>query len=272
LGLRDVDSGRAVTKAQFRAALLTIRPTNRRLLTIEAHAANPDGLTAAQLARLTRGPDATYDPAVFDVVQIAMPLAKALDLPRGDAWWVGAAFRGERVPPYGHLRLTLWPRLAAALAVVEKWSSAWERGRSRPPLPPEVDETLDDPGRIINRLARDRQSDFRKRMLDIWEARCAITGCEEVVALEAAHIDRYADTRRHSINSGLLLRADLHRLFDSGLLRLRPSREGIRVEVHPNVTTRIYRSLHGRVVGKGSAIDRDALDRHARMAARRAGW
>lgn len=272
MGLRDKESGRSVTKRQFRAALSALGDTERRRCTIEAHAANPQGLTAAQLARLTRGPDATYDPAVFDVVQIAMPLAKALDLPRGDEWWVGAAFRGKRVPPYGHLRLTLWPRLAAALAEVEPWSACWTRGRAREPLPNELDDTLDDPGRITNRLARDRQAEFREQMLDVWDGRCAISGCDEAVALEAAHIDRYADTRRHNADSGLLLRADLHRLFDSGLLRLRPDRQGIRVEVHPNVTARIYRSLHGNVVAKGSEVDRDALDRHAKMAARRPGW
>ena len=61
-----------------------------------------------------------------------------------------------------------------------------------------------------------RQEAFRQALLRAYEGRCAITGCDVEPALEAAHV---ADWRsENDAGAGILLRADLHRLFDDGLL------------------------------------------------------
>lgn len=48
--------------------------------------------------------------------------------------------------------------------------------------------------------------------------RCAVSGERTVPALEAAHIKPYAESGPHAIANGLLLRSDIHRLFDRGYL------------------------------------------------------
>ena len=63
---------------------------------------------------------------------------------------------------------------------------------------------------------RPRQDAFRQALLLAYEGRCALTGCDAEPALEAAHV---ADWRsENDVGAGILLRADLHRLFDAGLL------------------------------------------------------
>jgi hypothetical protein len=59
---------------------------------------------------------------------------------------------------------------------------------------------------------------FRARLLDAYNSRCAITGCSAVQVLEAAHVLPYRGEHTHRVDNGLLLRADLHTLFDCQLL------------------------------------------------------
>ena len=53
---------------------------------------------------------------------------------------------------------------------------------------------------------------------DAYERRCAITGERTLPALEAAHIKPYGSGGPHQPENGLLLRSDLHRLFDQGYI------------------------------------------------------
>ena len=71
-------------------------------------------------------------------------------------------------------------------------------------------------------LARARLGDgaFRVLVTDAYNRRCAITGEKTLPALEAAHIKPYSESGPHSINNGLLLRADLHKLFDKGYMTI----------------------------------------------------
>ncbi|HBJ33556.1 MAG TPA: hypothetical protein DDZ51_02110 [Planctomycetaceae bacterium] len=71
--------------------------------------------------------------------------------------------------------------------------------------------------------ARLRQSEFRQMMLERFEARCIVTGCSAQEALEAAHIDPWCNSQSNHVGNGLLLRADIHVLFDQGLLTLHPT-------------------------------------------------
>jgi putative restriction endonuclease len=52
--------------------------------------------------------------------------------------------------------------------------------------------------------------------------RCAITGERTLPVLEAAHIMPYSVVMRHDVFNGLLLRSDLHKLFDEGYLTVDP--------------------------------------------------
>ncbi|TFZ44743.1 HNH endonuclease [Stenotrophomonas maltophilia] len=63
---------------------------------------------------------------------------------------------------------------------------------------------------------------FRAKLLDAYGARCAITGCSAVEVLEAAHVLPHKGDHTNRLDNGLLLRADLHTLFDCGLLWVSP--------------------------------------------------
>jgi putative restriction endonuclease len=62
------------------------------------------------------------------------------------------------------------------------------------------------------------QGAFRVEVTDAYARRCAITGERTLPALEAGHIRPYAKNGPHEIRNGLLLRSDLHNLFDLGYL------------------------------------------------------
>jgi hypothetical protein len=66
------------------------------------------------------------------------------------------------------------------------------------------------------------QQRFREEMLRRYGPRCAFTGPQPPAALEAAHIRSYGTSPRHERSNGLLLRRDLHALFDRGLLTVDP--------------------------------------------------
>ncbi len=57
-------------------------------------------------------------------------------------------------------------------------------------------------------------SKIRVLVTDTYERRCAITQEKALPALEAAHIRPVAQDGMHCIGNGLLLRSDIHRLFD----------------------------------------------------------
>lgn len=60
------------------------------------------------------------------------------------------------------------------------------------------------------------QAIFRIRVLDAYDRACAVTQEHSLPVLEAAHIRPFATGGEHSVSNGLVLRSDLHRLFDRG--------------------------------------------------------
>jgi hypothetical protein len=71
-------------------------------------------------------------------------------------------------------------------------------------------------------VSRQGQAQFRNMLIKAYEGRCAITGCDIPYALEAAHIRPYRGEHTNVVTNGLLLRADIHTLFDLALLAVNP--------------------------------------------------
>ena len=67
------------------------------------------------------------------------------------------------------------------------------------------------------------QGTFRVEVTEAYSRKCAITGERTLPVLEAGHIKPYSLVQRHDVSNGLLLRSDLHRLFDGGYLTIDPS-------------------------------------------------
>ena len=72
-------------------------------------------------------------------------------------------------------------------------------------------------------LPRLGQGLFRVLLTDTYERRCALTAERTLPVLDATHIKPYSVTQRHELPNGLLMRSDLHRLFDDGYLTVHPS-------------------------------------------------
>lgn len=73
------------------------------------------------------------------------------------------------------------------------------------------------------------QQRFREVLLRRFGEVCAFTGPQPSAALEAAHLYRYSETPEHKADAGLLLRRDLHSLFDRWLVSVDPSTWLLRV-------------------------------------------
>jgi hypothetical protein len=84
---------------------------------------------------------------------------------------------------------------------------------------------VEDGRRKIERLVvlRQGQKAFREALLSAYQGRCAISGCDVEQVLEAAHIMPYLGEHTNFVTNGLLLRADLHTLFDLGIIRIKPN-------------------------------------------------
>lgn len=112
------------------------------------------------------------------------------------------------------------------------------------------------------------QGAFRLLVTDLYGRRCAITKERTLPALEAAHIRPYADGGEHSPNNGILMRRDIHSLFDQGYVTITPDH---RFEVSRRIREefengRHYYELHGSSVTIPSIAsqqpDRSALAWH----------
>ena len=75
-------------------------------------------------------------------------------------------------------------------------------------------------GQSFLRNVRLGQGAFRVLVTDAYTRRCAISGEKTLPVLEAAHIKPYSESGPHFISNSLLLRSDLHKLFDSGYLTI----------------------------------------------------
>jgi predicted restriction endonuclease len=103
---------------------------------------------------------------------------------------------------------------------------------------------IDSRQRVLAQIVRRRgQQEFRERLLAAYGRRCAITGCDAVEALEAAHIVPYQGDDTNKIQNGLLLRADIHTLFDLGLIAVKP--DSLTVIISEGLNPTMYRDLAG---------------------------
>lgn len=103
------------------------------------------------------------------------------------------------------------------------------------------------PATVLPRLG---QGSFRLIVTDIYDKRCAVTGERTLPVLQAAHIRPYAREGPHDPRNGLLLRSDLHTLFDRGYVTVTPE---LRFEVGRRIREefengRDYYRLHGQAV------------------------
>jgi putative restriction endonuclease len=85
-----------------------------------------------------------------------------------------------------------------------------------------IEEERDRYGKETTIRPRLGQGAFRIEVTEAYKRACAITEEHSLPALEAAHIKPYGDSGPHEVFNGLLLRSDIHRLFDRGYITVTP--------------------------------------------------
>lgn len=92
------------------------------------------------------------------------------------------------------------------------------------------DNGMDDREKQLKMIELRRgQPKFRKLLLRIYERKCCLSGCDVEQVLDAAHIKPYGNDGMNVPQNGLLLRSDLHVLFDLNILKIHP--ETLRIKM-----------------------------------------
>lgn len=143
-----------------------------------------------------------------------------------------------------------WPRLAVwTLDEVEKFSCALELllnlKTDADPENAQVSLAVADERVMREILTRRGQPAFRAALISAYNGRCAISGCADVEVLEAAHILSHSESQNYGTSNGLLLRADLHTLFDLQLISIDPSTAKVVVSSRLGTT---YKLLGGCMI------------------------
>jgi len=122
--------------------------------------------------------------------------------------------------------------------------------------PPETDDTdnEDMPESLIERREqvlrqisiRRGQRKFREKLIKRYTAICQVTGCSLAEIIEAAHIDPYSESEDNGVGNGLLLRSDIHTLFDLGYLGIEP--RTLKIKLHPAIEGSEYAKIDGTVL------------------------
>ena len=99
---------------------------------------------------------------------------------------------------------------------------------------------------LANIVRRQGQGKFRTQLLALYGHRCAVSGCSAEAVLEAAHIKPYLGPKTNHPTNGLILRADLHTLFDLRLISVDP--KTLTVLVSPTLDGTEYVSYRGKAL------------------------
>ena len=139
-------------------------------------------------------------------------------------------------------------RLSPAFAVVSPISSDQADDLSFDP-----DSVNDERMRAIRAIrVRRGQAAFREALMKAYGRRCAITGCPVEDVLEAAHVTPYLGSLTNHVSNGLLLRTDIHTLFDCGLLAIEPEARTV------VIADALKASSYAKIAGKPLRAPKDA--------------
>ncbi len=156
--------------------------------------------------------------------------------------WSPNIVRGKKVEPDAEESKYYWNRLQHILAKIQLTHETYlqtkeERARYGK-------ETL-----IKPRLG---QGSFKIVVTDAYRRSCAITQERVLPVLEAAHIKPYADSGPHDVKNGVLLRSDMHKLFDRGYLTITPK---LNIEISRRIKEEFdngeyYFMFHGQEINR----------------------
>ena len=155
--------------------------------------------------------------------------------------WRPQIVRGKTYDLTASIGRELWDQLIARLE--REGAARVGKERAEPEIPGGYGEPIPRPRRI-------GQGTFRVVITDIYQRRCAVTEEKALPALDAAHIRPFSEEPENYIRNGVLMRSDLHRLFDAGYMTITPE---YRTEVSRRIKEDFddgenYMRLHGSPV------------------------
>lgn len=200
----------------------------------EKNGAHTEEEMRARIARYRR----TSNPSTADDYQIGCILLESpFFLNRAD-WiplpeWKREIVRGRGYDSESDGR-EIWQRVESLIRASHVKTQAFEEERRY--------------GEPVSVLPRLGQGSFRLIVTDSYQRRCAFTNSSVLHVLEAAHIRPYSSGGTHVPSNGVLLRQDLHTLFDRGYMTVTPSHQ---IEVSSRIKEEFhngkeYYALHGQ--------------------------
>lgn len=213
-----------------------------------------------RIARLRRDNPRPWEDYTIGCILLVEPFfwPRELWIPQPEDWHDNIV-RGKTYDLRTGVGARLWDEVAARLE-----ADVW-RERPAAGAPSGIEGGYTEP--VLQRR-RVGQGTFSAVIRDVYRRRCAVTREKALPALEAAHIRPYNVTPEHYVGNGLLLRSDVHRLFDAGYVTVTPE---YRVEVSGHIRTDFddgenYQRLHGSSVWVPEASElqpaRDNLEWH----------
>lgn len=196
-----------------------------------------------RIAQYRKSPAASFGDYSIGCVLLAKPffLLESDWIPVPPDWAATGIQQGKRYDLDQEPGATLFRQVEHALSREASGAGAGMRARD---MHDDLAGRYGAPVLVAPRLG---QGAFRVIVTDAYERRCSITGEKVLPVLEAAHIRSLAQDGPNRVQNGLLLRSDLHTLFDRGYmtvgsdLRLEVSRR-----LHEDFDNgRDYYALHG---------------------------
>ncbi len=161
-------------------------------------------------------PDAQYLVGCLILAEpVLFPRELWIPQPRG---WPRSAVQGKTYPLDHGEGQRVWEHCLANAQALGHAASSHETGVEKRPR-------YGKPVQITPRLG---QGTFRVVVMESYGRACAVSSEHSLPALEAAHIRPYKEGGEHRIGNGILLRSDIHRLFDKGYMTITPDH---RIEV-----------------------------------------
>lgn len=150
--------------------------------------------------------------------------------------WAGSIVRGKTFDTDKEDGARLWQEVSARLATPLLLEESH--------VP---EQRYGTPQSVLPRLG---QGAFRVIVADGYHRQCAFSSSHILHVLDAAHIKPYAEGGTHSPNNGLLLRKDIHTLFDRGYVTVAPD---YRIEVSRRIKEEFnngveYYAMHGKQI------------------------
>jgi hypothetical protein len=176
------------------------------------------------------------------------------EVERSGAYRKMYTFKGKFRCDYWDLELQLGGRRAGTRLLRCRLSPITPKSSSDgllPSLEALADELASDPiaWQMVRTRVRESAKKFRVAAMGEYRAACAISMEKTQEVLDAAHVEAHSLRGINSLANSLLLRTDLHTLFDKGLIKIDPDTRLISID--PSIESPDYRRFHGQRLSEG---------------------